>query len=469
MRVAILGFGIEGKDAVKYFLSKEKETQITVFDIKSREELGIELWITEQGDALNSIKWVLGEGYLDSGLKDFDLIVRSPGFRPDLPQIQETVKKGSKLTSTTNIFFDECKTQIIAVTGTKGKGTTASLITEGLKACGKKVTLLGNIGEPMLASLSQANQSDYVVLELSSFQTIDLTKSPHIAVVTNITSDHMDWHTSQEEYEKAKEQLWANQTKKDFLVLNRTDKTSVKIANRAPGTLVWYTDSYSPGYTAYISDKDWKMHEPEFEIEVHNKVVVEEKVIGETSEVKLPGHHNILNILATLCVISVLNVDVNKAWTGIISFEGLEHRLEKVREINGILYVNDSYATNPEPTLAAIKSFDQPKVLILGGSSKGAGFAKMAGGITKSNIRGVVLIGDEAKNIENSLTLAGFRGEIWSGGRTMVDIVLTAKSMAQPGDVVLLSPACASFGLFENYKDRGKQFKEAVLQLKTGY
>src|SRR3989344_4989420 len=197
MRVAILGFGIEGKDAVKYFLSKEKEAQIIVFDIKSREELGIELWITEQGDALNSIKWVLGEWYLDAGLNGFDLIVRSPGFRPDLPQIQEAVQKSSKLTSTTNIFFEECKTPIIAVTGTKGKGTTATLIAIGLKSCGKKVCLLGNIGEPMLASLSQANQSDYVVLELSSFQTVDLHTSPYIAVVTNITSDHMDWHTSQ--------------------------------------------------------------------------------------------------------------------------------------------------------------------------------------------------------------------------------------------------------------------------------
>src|SRR3989344_1052540 len=240
MRVAILGFGIEGKDAVKYFLSKEKETQITVFDIKSREELGIELWITEQGDALNSIKWVLGEGYLDSGLKDFDLIVRSPGFRTDIPQIIEAVKKSSKLTSTTNIFFEECKTPIIGVTGTKGKGTTASLITEGLKACGKKVTLLGNIGEPMLASLSQANQSDYVVLELSSFQTIDLTKSPHIAVVTNITSDHMDWHKDQKEYEQAKRQLWKNQSKDGYLILNSDDQISMSLAKNATGKVFTY-------------------------------------------------------------------------------------------------------------------------------------------------------------------------------------------------------------------------------------
>lgn len=459
MRVAILGFGVEGKDAAKYFLAKGAD--VSVFDKKPKHELDLEGFENE------IINLVCGENYLNEALTGFNLVIRSPGIRPDLPQLQEAVKSGAKLSSATKIFFDECTKPIIGVTGTKGKGTTSSLIKAALDASGFKTILLGNIGEPMLSFLEEANKCDFAILELSSFQTMDLHKSPHIAVVTNITSDHMDWHTSQEEYEKAKEQLWINQTKEDFLVLNQFDTTCRKLAKHASGTVVWYTNSWSPGSLAYVDDKDWRMHEPEYDLEFHNKVMVDEQVLGETSEIKLPGSHNLLNVLAALCAIKLTGTDLKKAWQGMTNFKGLEHRLEKVREINGVLYINDSYATNPEPTLAAIKSFDQPKVLILGGSSKEADFNNMAKEITQSQVRGVVLIGDEAKNIENSLTRAGFRGEIWSGGRTMIDIVLTTKNMAQPGDVVLLSPACASFGLFENYKDRGKQFKEAVLMLKS--
>lgn len=433
MRVAILGFGVEGKDVLQYFLPKADH--ITIFDQKTEEELNLSAWKIEQGNPLfKNVEWVCGPRYLDSGLVGFDLIIRSPGVRPDLPEIQEAVKKGAKLTSTTNIFFEECKTPIIAVTGTKGKGTTSTLIAKGLEASGKKILLAGNIGEPMLSLLKSTLKVDFVVLELSSFQTINLKKSPHIAVVTNITSDHMDWHTNQEEYEQAKAQLWANQTKNDFLVVNEDDPTSMKLAKDAPGNIHTYNGE-------------------------NNKA----------EELFIPGKHNVYNANAALLTIKLLGEDTDKAWQGMTNFKGLEHRLEKVDEINGVTYVNDSYATNPEPTIAALKSFKKFKVLILGGSSKGADFTKMAKEITQSQVRGVVLIGDEAENIKNALTLAGFKGQVLKGGRSMPEIVNIASKFANQGEVVLLSPACASFGLFENYKDRGKQFKQAVLQLKTGY
>jgi len=429
MRVAILGFGIEGKDAAKYFVQKKDE--VSVFDIKTLEELGIENEKSEQGLALfKNVHWICGKDYLKNGIEGFNTIVRSPGIRPDLPEILEAVKNGTKLTSTTKIFFDEAKKPIIGVTGTKGKGTTSSLIAEGLKACGKKVVLLGNIGEPTLSSLDRANQSDYVVLELSSFQTIDLHKSPHVVVVTNITPDHMDWHTDLQEYERAKTQLWANQTKEDFLVLNEDDIESVRLAVGAPGIVQKYNGE-NPN----------------------------------ASELSILGKHNVYNANAAMLTIKLLGENEKLAWKGMTSFKGLEHRLEVVATINRVLYINDSYATNPEPTLAAIRSFQEPKILILGGSSKEADFSNMAQEIVKQNVRGVVLVGDEAEKIKNSLERVGFKGEMWDGGRSMTDFVLTAKSMAKPGDVVLLSPACASFGLFENYKDRGKQFKEAVKNL----
>lgn len=433
MRVAILGFGVEGKDVLQYFLPNADH--ITIFDQKTEEELNLSAWKVEQGDPLfKNVEWVCGSKYLDNGLVGFDLIVRSPGIRPDLHQIQEAVKKGAKLTSATNIFFEECKTLIIAVTGTKGKGTTSTLIAKALEADGKKVLLAGNIGEPMLSLLKSTLKVDFVVLELSSFQTIDLKKSPHIAVVTNITSDHLDWHKDQEEYEQAKAQLWANQTKNDFLIVNEDDLTSMKLAKDAPGNIHTYNGE-------------------------NNKA----------EELFIPGKHNVYNANAALLTIKLLGEDTDKAWQGMTNFKGLEHRLEKVDEINGVTYVNDSYATNPEPTIAALKSFKKSKVLILGGSSKAADFTKMAKEITQSQVRGVILIGDEAENIKNALTLAGFKGQVLKGATSMPEIVNIASKFANQGEVVLLSPACASFGLFENYKDRGKQFKQAVLQLKTGY
>lgn len=455
MKVAILGFGVEGKDAANYFIQKKAE--ITVFDKKTENELQIATFLASKGRSFQRVGWILGERYLDSGLNGFDLIVRSPGIRPDIPQITQAVEEGAKLTSTTKIFFDECKVPIIGISGTKGKGTTSSLIKASLDASGFKTVLLGNIGDPMLSSLDKADNSDWVILELSSFQTIDLHKSPRIAVVTNITTDHMDWHTSQDEYEKAKEQLWVNQDENSFAIFNWDDITSKKLGEKAHANTYWFSLNNSNfEFGAFLNNE-----------KVFLRINNNDIPVGKSSELKIPGKHNIANALAALCAGFAAGGDTKSIWQGIGSFEGLEHRLEKIAEINGATYVNDSYATNPEPTLAAIRSFEQPKVLILGGSKKGADFNQMAKEITNSNVRGIVLIGDEAENIKNALNMAGFKGEVSDGGKTMPDMVSGAKSMAQEGDIVLLSPACASFGLFENYKDRGKQFKEAVLSLSS--
>lgn len=447
MRVAILGFGVEGKDAARYFVQKKAE--VTVFDKKQKEELAISDFETLP------ITWVCGENYLSGGLPNFDIIVRSPGIRPALPAILEAVKNGAQLTSNTKIFFDECKKPIIAVTGTKGKGTTATLIYKALEAAGKKALLAGNIGEPMLSLLNSTADVDFVVLELSSFQTMDLAKSPHIVVVTNITLDHMDWHKNEDEYVNAKAQLWSHQTKDDYLVLNKADRTSRISSESAPGTVIWYYVD-SPNKTEYAYTE--RVGEPSDE----ELVIINKQYVGSLDFFDLPGKHNVANLLAALSAASCAEADMEKAWQGAISFKGLEHRLEIVATINSVLYVNDSFATNPEPTLAAIASFEQPKIIILGGSSKGANFDAMAQKMVEADVRGVVLIGDEAENIEAALDSAGYKGKKAKGVGTMTEIVQAARDMAEAGDVVLLSPAYASFGLFQNYKDRGKQFKEAV-------
>lgn len=421
MKVAILGFGVEGQDAARYFL--EKGAQIAVFDKKERKEIAKGEW---RGA---NFEWVCGPDYLSAGIHGFDLIVRSPGVYRFIPEIVEVEKNGAKITSNTKIFFDECKTPIIAVTGTKGKGTTSTLITRGLEAAGKKVVLAGNIGEPMLSRLSQANNSDFVILELSSFQTIDLHKSPHIAVVTNITTDHLNWHKDRNGYVNAKENLWLYQTKDDFLVMNKDDRTCQELAKKAPGTVVWYNPKAPlPG------------------------------------DLRVPGKHNRANAHAALAAAKIVGANLEKAWQGIASYKGAEHRLEKVAEKNGVLFINDSAATTPEATIAALETFSQPKILIAGGSAKGIKFAQLAKAIAKNNVRAVLLMGETETEIEKELENVGYKGVVKRGYRDMATLVEDARSVAQNGDIVFLSPACASFGLFTNYQERGQKFKEAMLK-----
>lgn len=421
MKVAILGFGVEGKDAARYFLQKKAE--ITVFDQKSKEEIAKGEWKS------TPFGWRCGPQYLDNGIGNFDLAVRSPGVYRYIPEIVEAEKNGVKITSNTNIFFDECKTPIIAVTGTKGKGTTSTLIAKGLEAAGKKVVLAGNIGEPMLSLLPQANSSDFVILELSSFQTIDLYKSPHIAVVTNIATDHLNWHKDRNEYVHAKENLCLHQTKDDFAVMNKDDLTCQELAKRAPGTIVWY---------------DPKAPLP--------------------SDLLVPGKHNMANAHAALTAAKLAGSDPEKTWQGIKSYKGAEHRLEKVAEKEGVLFINDSAATTPEATIAALETFTQPKILIAGGSAKGIKFAQLSKAILENNVKVVFLMGETGEGIEKELKRGSYNGIIKTGLDNMEQLVKEVKTLAKTGDLVLLSPACASFGLFANYQERGQKFKEAVLK-----
>ncbi len=422
-KTAILGFGVEGQDAARYFL--KRGARITVFDKKQKNEIATGIWKRK------SIKWLCGSNYLEKGLRRFNLIVRSPGFYRFHPAILDAEKNGSTITSVTNIFFEQCKIPIIAVTGTKGKGTTAQMLNFALQASGFKTILAGNIGEPMLSLLPEASKADWVILELSSFQTIDLSKSPKIAVVTNITVDHLDWHKNKTEYIRAKENLWLHQTKNDSLVLNQNDSTCKELAKNAPGRVVWYNQN-TP-----VPDN-----------------------------LQVPGGHNIANANAAIIVAKLAGSDPQKAWEGIKSFKGTEHRLEKVADINGVTFINDSAATHPESTIAALYSFKAPKILILGGSRKGVNFDSLANKIRKGNTKGIILIGQTANEIELALKKAGYIGLVQKGLENMTRIVKTACMWAKSGDIVLLSPACASFGLFTNYKNRGEQFKKTVLSLK---
>jgi UDP-N-acetylmuramoylalanine--D-glutamate ligase len=301
-------------------------------------------------------------------------------------------------------------------------------------------------------------EDSLVVLELSNFQLIDFKGRPQIAVCLMLVPEHQDWHKSIDEYYKAKSQLFVRQTRGDLTVYNANNEISVKMTAPSHGTKLPYA---VPGESQVVFEKEGVYVEGE-------EIYFKDKPICKISDVALLGRHNLENVCAAIAATWDIvggnkNSEVIKKVVS--SFTGLEHRLEFVRELDGVKYYNDSFATTPEATVAAIKAFKEPKVIILGGHDKGIPFYELVDAVIHKNVRQAVVIGDTGEKIIELLVARGFEN-ISLGGDTMTEIVQTAKESAQPGDVVLLSTACASFGLFENYKDRGDQFKAIVNSLK---
>lgn len=428
-KVAVIGFGIEGHDVVKYLLTQG--ALITIFDKRQKSELDFSDINKTNIKAINC-----GSGYLKGGLNEFDFIIRSPGVYPYIPELVEAAGSGVKITSAINIFFDKCPAKIIGITGTKGKGTTSSLIYETLKAGGKDVYLVGNIGKPYLELLPELSKNSYVVMEMSSFQLIDIEKSPNISVVLNVTEDHLDWHKNKEEYLEAKKNIVRFQKKDDCAILNEEYESSRNFAKEAAGQVVYFSKD--------ALDKKYK--------------------VG----LKLCGAHNLENIAAAVTACKIIGVDEGLILGAVRNFKGLEHRLEFVSEVNGVKYYNDSFATGPQPTMAAINSFTENETLILGGSDKGLNYKKLGDLINKKrNVKNVILIGTTGPKIQKYLDKdLGFG--IWDlGFASMKEIVNKAVKVSGSGDVVILSPASASFDMFKNYKDRGDQFKSAVANLEN--
>jgi UDP-N-acetylmuramoylalanine--D-glutamate ligase len=459
-KVAVLGLGIEGIALAKFL--ELKCQSITLLDRATEEEL----MARDDAKALleliqnNNFEKKLGPDYMDN-LSDYEVVYRTPGIPYLDPKIQEAIKRGALIGSQIKLFFDLCSCPIIGVTGTKGKGTTSSLIFEMLKAGGKNTFFAGNIGHPAINLIDELKSTDIVVLELSSFQTQDLTKSPHIAVVINITVDHLNYHKDEREYVAAKESIVKYQRSDDYAIINQDYLTSFEFASLTPGKIYFFSGRNSVDEGAFVR----KSQIGSFG-EVVLRTEAKDEVICRGDEVNLVGPHNLENIAAASLAAFISGVSIQDISKTAKEFSPLPHRIEFVREIEGVKFYNDSYATNPDPTMAAIRSFTEEKILILGGSSKGAAFDELAREIVISNVAGVVLIGDEALNIRNSLVKLNFDGEIFDAGKDFSLAVRNARKMAKSGDVVIFSPSCASFDMFKNYKDRGNKFKEVVAGLK---
>lgn len=427
MKVAIVGFSTEGKSSYQYYSSQDHE--ITVCDQNT--ELEVPAGAAKQ----------LGEGYLDD-LDRFDLVMRTAGLAPHYI-LEKNPGIADKITTQVNEFIKASPTQnLIGVTGTKGKGTTSSLIAKMLEASGKSVKLGGNIGIPPFSFISDLSADSWVVLELSSFQLIDLTASPSLAVCLMVVPEHLNWHSDMPEYTTAKQQLFAHQSVNDTAIYFADNDISQQIVSVSHGRKLPYYAS--PG--AVVED---------------GIIQIAAQDICHTSELKLLGEHNWQNACAAVTTVWQISQDVEAIRSVLTSFKGLPHRLEFVREIEGVKYYDDSFGTTPETAIVAMKAFSQPKIIILGGSDKGARYEDLAQAIVESNVRAVILIGDQADSIQAALNAAGYTN-YFSGGDNMTEIVAVASQQSQAGDIVLLSTGCASFGMFKNYKDRAAQFIQAV-------
>ncbi len=425
MKIAIAGYGIEGKASLEYWQTKEKDAEITVLDER------------EQSDIPEDIQHRFGPDIFND-LGSYDLVVRTAGLPP------QRLSSARKVWSATNEFFDRCPAPIIGVTGTKGKGTTCSLIANILRADGKTVHLLGNIGTPALQVLPQITQDDIVVYELSSFQLWDVETSPHTAVILMIEPDHLNVHVDMQEYVQAKANITRHQNNTDILVYNNHCADVQTISDQSPaGIKIGYQDPR----TAHVTD---------------GYIWYGEQKICSISALRIPGKHNYDNVSAAIDACWSYIDTAESIENGISQFHGLPHRLKFVAEKKGVRYYDDSIATTPGSAIAALDSFDAPKIIILGGSDKGSSYDAIIGKCRDVGAT-VIAIGQTGEQIYELALAAGIT--VYRIEGRMDEVVPKAAEIAVDGSVVILSPASASFGQYENYADRGDKFVEAVTQL----
>lgn len=440
-KVAILGIGVEGFALVNYL--KEQGADITILDEKTEEKQD-----KEELQKIRSLNLPIEFGEL-SNLSRFDIIFRSPGIKRHQKALDDAAADGVTITSQTQLFFDLCPCPIIGVTGTKGKGATSSLICEMLKKQGFDTYLGGNIGTPPIEFLDRLGKDSRVVLEMSSFQLQDLHSSPHIAVMLMTTSEHLDYHKDVHEYVDAKRNIVRHQGASDYAIVNKDYPASNESDVESNGKVYKVSREQEVDQGCFVRDNA-------IFLRMNGK---EEKVL-DTKDILLPGRHNLENVCAAI-VAAIFGGAKMKAIIEVLkTFKGLEHRLELVKTVNGVRYYDDSFSTTPETAIAAIEAFTDPEILILGGSSKGSDFKTLGKTITDAkNIKAIIGIGVEWPEIKKHIKREIL---VLEGGKNMNAVVQAASKIATLGDVVLLTPACASFDMFKNYKDRGNQFKEEV-------
>ena len=446
-KVLVVGMARSGVAAAQ--LLRACGAEVTVNDSKTEEELG---------QQLNPLEGLQLERKFGCGamelLEGKDCLVISPGIPDTAPFVVRAKEMGIYVIGELELAAQLSRGTLISVTGTNGKTTTVSLLGEIFANSGKVTHVVGNIGYPFSLAALISRKEDVIVCEVSSFQmeTAD-TFHPHVALLTNITEDHLNRHGNMETYTALKMRMFRNQTASDFAVFNEDDPGLAGLSKQVKSRVLKFSRLKEVREGAFVRDG-----------QIWIRLDGNEKRVCETSEVYIPGPHNLENALGAVCVAAAMNVPIPVIRHSLKSFRGVEHRIETIRELDGVEYINDSKGTNVDSTIKAVQTMSQPTVIILGGYDKHASFDPLSREIINSPmIRSAVLIGETAGLIRNSLERVGFTNVTQAG--SMREAVEAARKQASKGWCVLLSPACASFDMFKDYEERGRVFKQIVKEL----
>lgn len=449
-RVAFIGVGVSHNDLIKLFLTKG--IRVVICDKKSEDEFDETLF--EEFSAKGA-EFSLGENYLDE-IFNCDIVYRTPGFYYNNEILTRARQAGVIITSEMETFFDICPCKIYAMTGSDGKTTTTTLISEFLKAEGNRVHLGGNIGKALLPIVETISDTDMAVVELSSFQLISMRESPDVAGITNITPNHLNVHGTMEEYIEAKTNILRHQNAFSRTVLSYDNQTTKDLAPLVRGRLSYFSRYEKPECGAFLREDGMLCYND------HGKVT---EYVNK-ADIRIPGMHNVENFLTA---IAMTYGDVKPETVARVAreFGGVEHRIEFVRELDGVKYYNDSIASSPTRVLAGLRSFDQKLILIQGGSDKGISFEPMADDICE-RCKLLILMGQTKEKIRDAVMAS----KLYSEGSPKIVIVAdmkeaveTAHKLASEGDIVSLSPACASFDMYRMFEERGRHFKQLVNEL----
>jgi UDP-N-acetylmuramoylalanine--D-glutamate ligase len=450
-KIAFIGTGVSHNDLIKMFL--KKGLNVTVCDKKTREQMG------DLADKLESLgaKLSLGENYLDA-IYSCDIVFRTPGMYFNSPELKKAMDMGIAVTSEMEVFFDLCPCKIYAITGTDGKTTTTTIISEILAKSGVTVHKGGNIGRALLPVIEEISPEDAAVVELSSFQLISMRRSPDVAVITNIYPDHLNVHKSMQEYIDAKKNIILHQNAFSRTVLNLDNKDANALGEFVRGDLLKFSRKSVPERGSFLDNDGYLCF-------TDGKTT--ERVVHK-DEIRIPGMHNVENYLTA---ISVVHGEVSNETIAEVArtFGGVEHRIEFVRELDGVKYYNDSIATSPVSVIAGLNAFNQRLIVIAGGSDKQLDYSTMSDAICEK-VKVLVLLGATADKIEKAVRESKAYDE--NSCRiirvsTMEEAVNAARGAAVQGDIITLSPASASFDMYKNFEERGKHYKGIVNGLKS--
>ena len=445
--VLLVGLAKTGVSTIKKL--DKLGAKIIVNDIKSKDQLKD---IIKQIENLDSVEYILGHHLED--ISNIDLTIVSPGVPLDLPFIKKLQSENINIIGEVELAYKLSKNPtFVGITGTNGKTTTTSLVGEIFKKASKDSYIVGNIGNPVIDTVDLTDENSFLITELSSFQLESIEDfKPRVSTIINITEDHLNRHHTMENYINAKANIFKNQDANDFCILNYDDEIVRELGNKTNAKVLYFSQKEKVSQGAYLDDNN------NIVIKVNDKEI---KLLNK-DELSLPGNHNLENCMAAILMSYVLGIDLEIIKDTLKTFKSVEHRLEFVTDKDGIMFVNDSKGTNPDSTIKAITSYDKPIVLIAGGKDKQSDFTEMISYATK-NVKAIVLLGETADKIEQTAKLQGMNNIFRVSD--MKEAVKTAYKLAQSGDVVLLSPACASWDMYPNFEARGLDFKENIYKL----